>query len=165
MRSNAIAGARDEYLAHGFKDYLSKPIDIHQLEDMLVKYLPPEKVHYLDEEAASQEEAADTPDTASPADEQNAEPGAASGDEEGKEAADETFTDRLAKAGFNIDGARGYTMDDDEFYMELLETFVSERLVVNCYHNTLRFNQLCTKSEIAYKLMHIIDAETLRKTS
>ena len=125
LTANAIAGARDEYLAHGFKDYLSKPIDIHQLEDMLVKYLPPEKVHYLDEEAASQEEAADTPDTASPADEQNAEPDAASGDEEGKEAADETFTDRLAKAGFNIEGARGYTMDDDEFYMELLETYVN----------------------------------------
>jgi HPt (histidine-containing phosphotransfer) domain-containing protein len=28
-------------------------------------------------------------------------------------------------AGFNIESAHSYTMDDDEFYMELLETFVS----------------------------------------
>ncbi|MBO6162092.1 MAG: Hpt domain-containing protein, partial [Eubacterium sp.] len=36
-----------------------------------------------------------------------------------------SFTDRLAAAGFNIEEAHSFTMEDDEFYMELLETYIS----------------------------------------
>ena len=44
LTANAISGAREEYLAAGFDDYLSKPIDAVKLEDMLTRYLPPEKI-------------------------------------------------------------------------------------------------------------------------
>ena len=44
LTANAISGARAEYLAAGFTDYLTKPIDSHKLEAMLKHYLPPEKV-------------------------------------------------------------------------------------------------------------------------
>lgn len=45
LTANAIIGAREEYLALGFSDYLSKPIQPNELDEMIVKYLPAEKVH------------------------------------------------------------------------------------------------------------------------
>ena len=44
LTANAIAGARQMYLEKGFIDYLSKPVDGKGLEEMLLKYLPEEKV-------------------------------------------------------------------------------------------------------------------------
>ena len=44
LTANAIAGARDSYMKQGFEDYLSKPIDGTELEKMLQRYLPKEKV-------------------------------------------------------------------------------------------------------------------------
>ena len=44
LTANAISGAREEYLAAGFDDYLTKPIDAVKLEEMLIHYLPPEKI-------------------------------------------------------------------------------------------------------------------------
>ena len=44
LTANAISGAREEYLAAGFDDYLSKPIDAVKLEEMMIRYLPQEKI-------------------------------------------------------------------------------------------------------------------------
>ncbi len=44
LTANAISGAREEYLAAGFDDYLTKPINAVKLEEMLMHYLPPEKL-------------------------------------------------------------------------------------------------------------------------
>ena len=44
LTANAISGVRDEYIAAGFDDYLTKPINPDLLEEMLIKYLPPELV-------------------------------------------------------------------------------------------------------------------------
>ena len=44
LTANAVKGAKEEYLSAGYKDYLSKPIDVKELEDMLFYYLPPEKI-------------------------------------------------------------------------------------------------------------------------
>ncbi len=44
LTANAINGAREEYLAAGFDDYLSKPVNSELLEKMLIKYLPEDKV-------------------------------------------------------------------------------------------------------------------------
>ena len=49
LTANAVAGAREEYLQVGFTDYLSKPIDSVKLEEMLAKYLPPEKIEKVEE--------------------------------------------------------------------------------------------------------------------
>ncbi len=45
LTANAIIGVREEYIGMGFTDYLSKPIQAAELEEMLKKYLPKEKVH------------------------------------------------------------------------------------------------------------------------
>ena len=39
LTANAIEGMREQYLAEGFEDYLSKPIDVNKLESVLAKYL------------------------------------------------------------------------------------------------------------------------------
>ena len=48
LTANAISGAKEMYLSCGFDDYLSKPIEIKQLEQLLLKYLPPKKVSMID---------------------------------------------------------------------------------------------------------------------
>lgn len=44
LTANAIKGVREMYISQGFDDYLSKPIESDQLEEMLKKYLPVELV-------------------------------------------------------------------------------------------------------------------------
>lgn len=39
LTANALAGMQEEYLAEGFTDYLSKPIDADKLEETIAKYL------------------------------------------------------------------------------------------------------------------------------
>ena len=45
LTANAISGAREMFISEGFTDYLSKPIDNKEMEQMLIKYLPIEKLH------------------------------------------------------------------------------------------------------------------------
>lgn len=47
LTANAIVGAKEEYLKEGFADYLSKPIDSAQLEEMIRQYLPDELIEYI----------------------------------------------------------------------------------------------------------------------
>ena len=44
LTANAIVGAKEEYINAGFSDYLSKPIEGMELEKMLMKYLPQDKI-------------------------------------------------------------------------------------------------------------------------
>ena len=54
LTANAIAGVREEYIKSGFVDYLSKPIEIKQLEELLIKYLPDNLISDSDAEAISE---------------------------------------------------------------------------------------------------------------
>ncbi len=48
LTANAIQGADKEYLAVGFADYLTKPVQAKELEHMLIKYLPKDLVTMKD---------------------------------------------------------------------------------------------------------------------
>nr|MCR5102349.1 response regulator [Butyrivibrio sp.] len=44
LTANVISGAKQHFVSEGFDDYLSKPIDSEELEEMLYKYLPKDKL-------------------------------------------------------------------------------------------------------------------------
>ena len=48
LTANAVSGAREQYMAAGFSSYISKPISPSELETMIIKYLPPDKVTLTD---------------------------------------------------------------------------------------------------------------------
>jgi CheY-like chemotaxis protein/HPt (histidine-containing phosphotransfer) domain-containing protein len=61
LTANAISGARDEYLAAGFDDYLAKPINGQLLDQMVARYLPQDKIIYAGMDGFSEEvDVADT---------------------------------------------------------------------------------------------------------
>ena len=44
MTADAVQGAKERYIADGFTDYLSKPVDFRTLEEILTAYLPKDKL-------------------------------------------------------------------------------------------------------------------------
>ena len=56
LTANAILGAKERYLNEGFKDYLSKPIDAQQLENMIENLLDKKMLHYVTRTIYPQEE-------------------------------------------------------------------------------------------------------------
>ncbi|MDE7359199.1 MAG: response regulator [Lachnospiraceae bacterium] len=45
LTANAIMGAKEQYLAAGFDDFLAKPIDQTKLERLVMHWMPQEKIH------------------------------------------------------------------------------------------------------------------------
>lgn len=50
LTANAISGAREQYMKAGFNEYLTKPIDSVKLDNILISYLPQEKVTRVEKE-------------------------------------------------------------------------------------------------------------------
>ncbi|MCR4738957.1 MAG: response regulator [Lachnospiraceae bacterium] len=50
LTADAVQGAKEHYIAEGFTDYLSKPVNGRSLEETLMKYLPSEKVKKISDD-------------------------------------------------------------------------------------------------------------------
>lgn len=50
LTADAVSGARERYLSEGFTDYLPKPVGWTELESMLAKYLPAQKIVMVTED-------------------------------------------------------------------------------------------------------------------
>ena len=131
LTASAIAGMREKYLQEGFNDYLSKPIEVDELEEMLAKHLPPELVSFEVEkqrkitpaapveEPAVEESAVEEPAVEEPADEESAD--------------EDTFTAK-ERARFaeicpdiNLDTALQYSMDSKSFLEQIMETYTDAK--------------------------------------
>ena len=56
LTANAVAGARENFLREGFDDYMIKPVESQRLEEMLIHYLPSEKVHLVSQQEEEEEQ-------------------------------------------------------------------------------------------------------------
>lgn len=105
LTANAIEGTREYYLQQGFDDYLSKPVDGHTLEDMLLKYIP--DIYIIPDDESGRKE------------------------EEGRETARDNGEDmdrygniiRSLSGIIDTDTGLRYCMNDPEFYIRTLERF------------------------------------------
>lgn len=146
LTANAVAGAKEEYIAQGFADYLSKPVQGSTLEKMVRAYLPEKLVH-----TGREENGQDKKDAESVRESKEKE---AAGDGSGENVfdkdgvtvssrtvqdscdgiAEERFPGEKLLCAHHIKAARAlpYFGDDVEMYLEILEEFgagMPERVV------------------------------------
>ena len=91
LTADAVAGAREKYLAEGFSDYLTKPVNTKALRRTLMKYLPKEKILSVADPA---------PESSVPADEARFAP--------------------LRSAGIDVSQGLSYCQQDHELYRTVL---------------------------------------------
>ncbi|MGN0403550.1 MAG: ATP-binding protein [Acetatifactor sp.] len=53
LTANAVSGEKEKYLSAGFSGYLTKPIQSEKLEEILLKYLPEDRIIWEDEVPSS----------------------------------------------------------------------------------------------------------------
>jgi DegV family protein with EDD domain len=119
--ANAIIGAREEYIQAGFTDYLAKPIQEKELNSILMKYLPKEKVSEIATSEMSQKEGETV--IQKKEDTGNVEETVASDALEGTPM-EGTPMERLKQVSeLEIETGLNYCMNDDDFYLEMLREY------------------------------------------
>ena len=165
LTADAIMGARDRYIAEGFTDYLTKPIDSQALERMLLSCLPEEKVLPVQ---SKDRQAADVP---SPEPESGTDPCFPAGEEY-------AF---LSEAGIDPDVGLACCQKDAGLYRTLLLEYASDAekkakniqtyfdqqdwknyaVMVHSVKSTSRMIGAAALSDLAYVLERAADEENL----
>ncbi len=122
LTANAVSTAKEMFLSEGFDGFVSKPVELVELERVLRKVLPVSMVTFESVEESSQHAAVP------PRKNEQPEPSAAKPEpvEESIAASEETFLDKLGKLGIDTASGLNYCQNDEEFYRELLAQFASE---------------------------------------
>ncbi len=113
LTANAIAGVKEMMLKEGFDDFLSKPIDIAYLEELLLKYLPEELIVYTVNTLAKYEEALTIVDEVADKVERKL--------KVSNNKAEATFEECLSD--FELDKALTYCGGDMETYKEIIQVY------------------------------------------
>ena len=110
LTANAIKGAKERYLEEGFDDYLPKPIYPNELEQMILKYLPKEKLVEQGETVLQEDMAGN----------------------------EKQILQRLFSGKIDMETGLIYCADSMEMYIEMLKGYFSEgeerkkKLVMTC---------------------------------
>lgn len=100
LSANALSGMRETYLSEGFCDYLTKPIQTELLEEMIIKYLPEDKIILLNEDDSA--------------------------DGKEQESAESETDELLEKMSFlHTDLAMSYCANSIELYRDVLNDYVN----------------------------------------
>ncbi len=108
LTANAMSSAKQMFLSEGFDGFVSKPVEIEELERVLKQVLPKSALSYVDDNGVK-EEVADIPE------EKPSEP-----------AGEKDFISDLRKCGIDTDAGLKYCVGDKDFYKSLLIQFATE---------------------------------------
>ncbi|MBR4587524.1 MAG: response regulator [Lachnospiraceae bacterium] len=108
LTANAVVGARNEYIKEGFDEYLSKPIGLDSLEEILARYLKEDGQSKTDGPAQGEDDEV-----------MEFYP------EETEEGMDDGFTEKLSRSGFDTKSALSYFAGDAGFYRDMLKDYVN----------------------------------------
>ena len=112
LTANAISGVREMFISKGFTDYLSKPVAGKDLERMLQKYLPQDKIISVDDEP---EEIAEV------VEEKISEP---------VEVAEEKISEPAEVENIDVKLGMGYCGDMEELFKEFVQMFCERQAEV-----------------------------------
>ncbi len=98
LTANALSGARESYLAEGFTDFLTKPIDGDKLEKMIVYYLPKEIVHKKENDDSQTEESS----------------------------SNKSEYDKYSEYGISIEQGLSYSKGNLDVYLDLIDMFLND---------------------------------------
>ncbi|MBR4605919.1 MAG: response regulator [Lachnospiraceae bacterium] len=116
LTANAVVGAREGYLAAGFDDYLSKPVEIKLLEKILKKYLPTDVVEVRQKADAAEENMKKTGSEKKAEGARKVE--SAKKAEGARTSNQKTVADERIESGKNMAGAQSATLERDEINLE-----------------------------------------------
>lgn len=111
LTANAVSTAKEMFLSVGFDGFVSKPIELVELERVLKKVLPRSIITVGGVHKESSE----------PADEIKADP-----EPEIQQEPEQSLFEKLSALGIDSGAGMSYCMDDEELYVSLLEQFASE---------------------------------------
>lgn len=97
LTANAVAGAKEMYLAEGFSEFLTKPINSELMEQKICKYLPKELIQEVKET------------------------------ENGSDADGAGEYDRYLEQGVCVSNGLKHSKDDMEIYLELVGMFLRDK--------------------------------------
>ena len=113
LTANAMSSAKQMFLAEGFDGFVSKPVEIEELERVLKQVLPKSAITYEEAYASVSED-----DEPAPSEPETVLPEKSISD-------DEAFA-ALRKIGIDTDAGIKYCVGDVEFYRSLLIQFANE---------------------------------------
>jgi len=110
LTANAMSSAKQMFLSEGFDGFVSKPVEIEELERVLKQVLPKSAISFVDangnEESVQEEPAAEEPAPAPKT--------------------EKDFIEELKKSGIDTEGGLKYCVGDKDFYKSLLIQFATE---------------------------------------
>ena len=112
LTANAVVGARDQYMKSGFDDYLSKPIELPELERILQDFLPSDRLEEKTEQKPRRKSER-VQATVQPVEEKPQE--------------EEEFSGKLGdlqSLGISVRDGLTYCGDDEDFYLEIIHDYI-----------------------------------------